>query len=90
VDVQAGIEPGPFPVPLKGCSFYRFLSEKTYVLVIQVTKMPTVAILETRRLHYKSKQGIDEVSKKLFGIWKMAIPKVVALNLWSVGIEPMT
>ena len=30
--------------------------------------MPTVAILGTRKLHYESKQEIDVVSKKLFGI----------------------
>ena len=53
--------------------------------------MPTVAILGTRKLHYESKQEIDVLSKKSRSVSpEMALPQVVALNLLSVGIEPMT
>ena len=50
------------------CSFSASSQRRLWFLCMWNTKMPTVAILGTRKLHYESKQEIDVVSKKLFGI----------------------
>ena len=47
------------------CSFSASSQRRLWFLCMWNTKMPTVAILGTRKLHYESKQEIDVVSKKV-------------------------